>query len=305
MKNPGEKLSQLSSPKKIKNIIKECGNLSCSSDIKIKVLKRYLDDKSYSLVAVYDFGKLKAIGVANSGGIKEYSWKTTQSIYPSFRKSKIFSIPEAYCYNKQYGIFFREYRKGRVLGKSLKTFGGKREITLIRELLYFLTTIRPRKGKEIKNGIFFSDFEKNIEILEERKKAEILKRPYSVLKGRIEKIYADKKRKVFVHGDFNPYNIIMNPPGAILIDMEKAHFGAREEDSACFLAHLKYSPDFNLKNKDIEYWEETISRGHNKKKFETFESYFGLLIASHIMIWGNYQTGLEIFEKIFRNNLKK
>ncbi len=279
-----KKLIQLTCPQEIKKIIK-----NAPSAPKIKIIKKYLDNKSYSLVAIYDFKEFKLTGVANSNKTKEYPWKVTKAIYPFFEKNKKFSIPKDFAYNKDFGIFFREYKKG----KLFNNFEKKENIILVKELLNFLTTIK--KKKEIKKQISLSDFEKNIKILN---KTNILKTPYLKLKSEIKNYYKEKGTKFFVHGDFQPHNLISGSNSITLIDLEKAHFGLKEEDPANLMAHLKYSLDFNLKEKDIKKWEKIIYKGYNQKILKTFEQYFKLLIVSHVMIWNNYKLGLKIIKKI-------
>jgi len=300
MKSPKEKFEKLVSPKEIKKIVKNCKLIPPSSNVKIKVIKQYLDQRSYSLVAIYSFNGFKTVGVANSDGKKEYPWQVTKNIYHCFEKNNNVFIPKAYCYQKEFGIFFREYQKGKILSSFLKN-PKKKELKLVQELLDFLPRVDPKKSQEIKKGISFDDFEKNIKILDKRKEKNVIKAPYLSLKKKIKKHYLKNKKGFFVHGDFNPFNIFIQKSSISLIDMEKAHFGAKEEDPASLIAHLKYSLDFNLKKNEIKAWQDTIdSQNYDKKIFKMFEQYFGLLIASHIMVWNNYQKGLKVFKKIYK-----
>lgn len=302
MKNPEKKFGQLISPLEIKKITSQCQRLAFLPEPKIKIIKSYLDKRSYSLVASFDFKKLKAIGAANSDGFKKYSWQVSQSIFPCFKKNRQFSIPEPFCYNRSFYIFFREYQKGKTLAKLLSKPLPDEKRKLIKDLLCFLPNIKPIKPKKIKQGIFLNDLEKNINILTSRKKENILTHLYPIIKSKIINCYAQNKEKFFVHGDFNPHNIFIRKSSLSLIDMEKAHWGIKEEDAANFIAHLKYSKNFGIKSKDLQSWKKITYSGLDAEKLKIFEEYFGILISSHLMIWGDYQLGLKTLKKI---NIKK
>ena len=80
-----EKFSQLISPRGIKKIARQCRAISSFKTVGVRVIKSYLDRRSYSLVALYDFDGFKAIGAANSDNNKEYAWQVGKSIYPLFK----------------------------------------------------------------------------------------------------------------------------------------------------------------------------------------------------------------------------
>jgi len=278
-----EKFSQLVSPVAIKKIARKVSATPSFKTARIKVIKSYLDKRSYSLVALYDFDGFKIIGVANSDNNKEYSWRVSRSIYPLLKGK--FSFPRPLGYNKEFGIFFREYKKGKALSGR-----DPRGAASVKGFLDFLQTIKPQG---IKKGIFLQDFEKNLRILEKRKK-NILKKPYFLLKGNINKYSLEGN--CFVHGDFQPSNVFSDKDSLFLIDAEKCHWGAREEDAACLMAHLRHT--FNINDKLVKKWQALIYKGCDSDKIKVFEKYFGLLIASHVMIWNNYQKGLKIFKKL-------
>ena len=313
-----KKINVLLSPIEMKKIFKKKSKqVGISSKnikkIQIKPLKRYTDQRSFSLVAIYSLdNKKKIIGTANSDGKREYVFKISSLIFKYYSKIKIknFSFPRPYCYIKQLGLFLREYLKGENFGKMLKKGGRIKQVYISRiaEMLSFFQSINASK-KFVKKGTDFYDIEKNINILKQRKKkeAKMLNEVFKKLKKEIRGYERENKNKVLVHGDPNPYNLFFEKNKIKLADFGSCHLGDRISDLANLFSHFKITLDFKISKEKINSFKILLLEEYQKlnkkiseiekEKLKTYESYFSLLSISHIMVWGNYPRAAKLFNK--------
>lgn len=314
-----KKITVLLSPTKIKKILKkESKKLGVNSksikEIKIKVIKEYIDWRSFSLVILYSLNKQKKIiGIANSDGKKNYGFKINKLIFKQFskKKTKKFSAPKPYCYLKPLELFLREHLKGENFGEILKK---KKEIKTIHikrivEIIVFLQKL-DIAGSFIKKGIDFSDIEKNIKILKQRKVKEvkILSKIFKKTRKKIKDYEKKNRNKVLVHGDFNPYNFFFEQDKIKIADFGSSHLGDRISDLASLLSQLKTSLDFkipkekrlSLENILLDYYQKITKKfdDSEQEKLKIYRTYFDILIVSHIIVWGNSSQGIKILTKL-------
>jgi len=280
-------------------------------NIRIKIAKKYIDNRSFSLVAVYDINNIKKIvGVSKSDGKKRYAFRASKEIAKQIPKSTLFSASKPYCYIKSLELFLREYIEGNNLGRIIreKREIKSKELKRAAEIIAFFQRIKIQKGK-VRNGIDFSNIEKNIKILKERKGKEgkeISQRFKRIKKG-IAEYQKHNKKKVLAHGDLQPYNIFLKGRKTKIADFDKVHFGDRVSDLASFISHITTSLDFNIKKGNLSFEKELLNnyqkrtkrlKEFEKGKLKTYIEYFNLLIASHILVWGNKAGKKEIKTKI-------
>jgi len=316
MINP-KKIKILLSPIEMEKVLKKKAKaigipLGKIKEVKIKVIKEYIDWRSFSLVALYHFGKKKIIGVANSDGKKEYAFRANVLAFNHLSKikPKKYFTPRPYCYIESLGLFLEEFLEGDNFGKILKE--GKKikdvQIKRIAELLFFLQKTKVSSSK-IKVGIDFYDIEKNIEILKKRREEKLIEESFSKIKKKIRKYEKENKAKVFTHGDLNPYNLFFDKDRVKIIDYTSAHIGDRVSDLANIFAHLETTIDFQaskkkfIKENFLGNYQEIAGRfdSQEKEKFKTYKDYFNLLNVSHVLVWGgNPQKDkvLKIFKKL-------
>lgn len=282
--------------------------------VQIKVIKEYIDWRSFSLVALYWLNKeKKIIGIANSDGKKEYTFKVNNLVFKRFSKikTKKYSVPKPYCYIKSLGLFLEEFLTGGNFGKILKKGEGIKSVYIKRlaEMLFFLQKVNVSKSL-IKEGIDFYDIKKNIRILKERKEkggkkiAEIFKRLEKKIRGCERK----NKNKVLVHGDFNPYNLFFEKDKVKLIDFGSTHRGDRVSDLANIFTHLETTLDFKIPKKKEKFLKDSLLKNYQKiagefnsqeeEKFKIYKDYFNLLNLSHVMVWGNIPQKAKASRKI-------
>lgn len=313
------KIDILLSPTKIKKVFKkESKKLGISSqsirEIKIKVIKEYIDWRSFSLVALYSLNKRKKImGIANSDGKKNYAFKINKLIFKQFSKKKIknFSVPKPYCYLESLELSLREYLKGENFGKILKK---KKEIKTIYikrivEIIAFFQKL-DIAGHFIKKRVDFSDIEKNIKILKQRKVkgVKVLSEIFKKVKKKIRDHEKRNRNKVLVHGDFNPYNFFFEQDKIKIADFGSSHLGDRVSDLANLLSQLETSLDFkipkekrlSLENTLLDYYQKITKKfnDYEKEKLKIYRTYFDLLIVSHIIVWGDSSQGIKILKKL-------
>lgn len=314
-----KKIDVLLSPSKMKQVFRKYSKKIGISkkniaSIKIKTVKKYIDQRSFSLVAVYSLNnKKKIIGTANSDGNKEYDFKINDLVYRQFlkRKPKNYSLPKAYCYIKSLGFFLREYLSGDNFGKILekKSQIENTYIQTIAEIFSFLQKIKT-SAFFIKKGIDFYDIKKNIKILRRRKKREAkeMSAIFEKLKKSIRNYERTNKNKVLVHGDPNPYNFYFEKNVVKIADFGKAHLGDRVSDLASFLSHLEATLDFKISKEKRRSLENTLFLAYQKItknfdesekiKLKIYKNYFSLLSISHMMVWGDYPLSLKLFKKL-------
>ena len=314
-----KKIDILLSPLEMRNVFrKKVKNIGVTSQnikgIKVKVIKKYIDQRSFSLVALYSLNKeKKVIGIANSDGKKEYAFKMNSLIFRYLSKIKPRNrlVPKPYCYIKTLGLFLEEYIKGKNFGEILKTNEEIENIyiTRIAELLSSLQKINA-SIKTIEKGTGFYDIKKNIEILKQRKKKEgkTVAKIFKNLKRKIRKFEKENKNKVLVHGDFNPYNIFLEKRRAKIIDFENTHQGDRVSDIADIFSHFEVTLDFKISEEKIKKWENIFLKTYQKttkslsgaeeEKLRIYKAYFELLSISHIMVWGDYPQGVKLLKKL-------
>ncbi len=274
--------------------------LSDFSGIKIKIIKSYLDKRSYSLVVVYNFPSKNFVGEANSDDRKKYPFLVSQFLFKSSFKN---FIPEPYFYDKNYGLFLMEFVKGKTFGEILKNRKNvKVYLKRLAEILSFFQEANKAVTSPLKPKIDFGDFLKNIRILKKRNSKEVEK--IILLFKKIKKNIENKERQVLTHGDFNPYNFIFNGDKLKIIDFEKAHLGERIIDLANFCSQID-SPDFDfltskeeIKNYFLEQYQKitTPFSQEEKKRFKFYKLYFDLLILTHILVWNPNFPKLKKYE---------
>ncbi len=282
------------------------------SRIDIKVVKKYTDWRSFSLVAVYTLdGKKKVVGIANSDGRKKYALYANKFLFKKFApfKKEGFFISEPFCYIKSLGLFLREYLEGNNFGQIISS--GKNKTFHLEKIAETVAKLQSVKGKfsTLRNGIDFSDMEKNIKILKQRKLKEAgpLARFFKKIKKEIITFQRKNKNKVLVHGDLNPYNCFFDGKNVKLADFDSLHLGDRVSDAASFLAHLNTGLDFPLPQKVRASMENEVLNLYQKlterlsemeeNKLAIYKSYFDLLIISHILVWGNRLHQAKILKK--------
>lgn len=310
MKNSQNKFQILTSEKIVSILAQKKRILKLSrsdfNKVKIKIIKSYLDKRSYSLVAIYSFPSKSFVGVANSDGRKKYPFLISRFLFKSpFKKF----ISKPYFYDENYGLFLMEFIKGRTFGEILKSGENVRSnLKKMAETLSFFQKIKTNPNSSpLKPKIDFGDFLKNIKILRKRNNPRAEK--ISILLEKIKKGIKNKKEKVLVHGDFNPYNFIFNGNKLKIIDFEKTHLGERIIDLANFCSQID-SPDFNflegkgkIKNHFLEEYQKiTVPLDREEKgRFKFYKLYFDLLILTHILVWNpNFPKLKEYENSIYR-----
>lgn len=298
------KIDTLLSPDKIKERLlrnRRVSSLFKIGEIKTKIIKQYVDWRSYSFVIVYSLNeKDRVVGVANSDGKKEYPYRVNEFLF-SFVKG---FVPRPLLYIRPLGLFLMEHVTGKNYGNLLKK-GGSKEIYLkqIVQFLLFLrrikaSEIKKEKRKRIKPAIDFKDVKKNIIILKKRgnKGAGKIEKRFREIERKIRKYEKESEDKIFVHGDFNPYNFIFLKKGVKIVDFERSHWGDHLVDIADLCSHFENTPDYSLTKKqrlDLERkflkLYQAMSLRFNQRergRFKVYKQYFNLLIKTHIMVWG-------------------
>jgi hypothetical protein len=100
-------LRNLKDPDFIKRLLLENGVVSTADNVSIKVQKDYLDERSYSLVALYEVDGRKIVGVANSDGRKLADFKACTHLAPFFDDEESLDISPPLFYHDELQIFFR------------------------------------------------------------------------------------------------------------------------------------------------------------------------------------------------------
>ncbi len=308
--NP-KKINSLLSSEEIKKIFKKKSKeigfpASEIKNVRIKVIKKYIDWRSFTLVVLYSLNKKKRIiGIANSDGKKEYAFKVNALVFKHFSGKRI--TPNPYCYIKPLGLFLEEFLKGSNFGeilrkdKKIKDF----HIKKLAELLFLLQKTDVSKSK-IKTKISFYDIKKNIKILKQRKesKQKIIEKTFEKIEKKIRGYERKNKNKVLVHGDLNPYNLFFEKDKAKIIDYTNSHIGDRVSDLANISAHFETTFDFKILKKEtdslLRAYQKIAGEFNNqeKEKFKTYKDYFNLLNISHIMVWGDNFQKTKILKKL-------
>lgn len=314
-----QKIDILLSPSEMKDIFKKKANqIGLSSNeikkVKIKTIKKYIDQRSFSLVALYSLNvKDKIIGIANSDGEKQYAFKANKLIFKHFSKinNDNYSVPEPYCYIESLGLFLEEYLEGKNFGDILKE-NKKIKNAYIERLGKLLSLLQKTNvvKSSIEREINFYDIKKNIKILKKREAKEekeidfIFKKIENKIRGYEKK----NKNKVLAHGDFNPYNIFFEKNRIKIIDFGKTHIGDRVSDLANIFSHFETSLDFSFSKKDQESFKESLLISYQKnttklnevekEKLKMYENYFNLLNISHVMVWGRDSQKLRLSKRL-------
>ncbi|MEZ6256027.1 MAG: phosphotransferase, partial [Patescibacteria group bacterium] len=242
-----ERLENLKNVETIKTLLKN--HFPASQNINIEIKKEYMDERSYSLVAIYAIDGTKVVGVANSDGRKKTDYEASNLIYKHIKSQPQFHIPQPIHYDDENKIYFREYIPGNSLHNLIKAADTK--VTEILDCVQnFL--LWEQKLSYIPNtltkGILTSNFKTNMQLINNPEFREMC----GIILKALDRAYATTTEYVFVHGDVNPNNIFTNSSCDItLIDLELAHWGCKEEDFANLNAHLTYSIE-NYENHAIE-----------------------------------------------------
>ncbi len=282
------------------------------SRIGIKVVKKYTDWRSFSLVAVYTLEKgKKVVGIANSDGRKKYAFYANKFLFKRFvpfRKEGFF-ISKPFCYVKPLGLFLREYLEGNNFGQIISA--KRNTVFHLKKIAEAVARLQSIKSTFpfLKRGIDFSDIEKNIRILKQRKlkEAGFLARAFKRTKEKIIAFQRNNRNKVLVHGDLNPYNCFFKGKNIKMADFDSLHLGDRVSDAASFTAHLNTGLDFPLPQKvktemtsEMMKFYQRLTKEFaetEKEKLEVYKIYFDLLIISHILVWGNKLHQTKILKK--------
>lgn len=270
-------------------------------EIKISVFKSYKDERSFSLAALYtaffESGEhKKLVGLANSNGVKKYAWQMTKLLYERFEGGLLLAVPRPYGYLKKYGLFLREYIPGKTMADMIKRKKGLKKIYADQIIDWLIALQKVSTVENIKNQIDFKKLKNNLAILKQRGlDASIIKQKYITAKNKIES-WSNYHHPVLVHGDFNPFNIIISNDKLTVIDFENAHLGDPLTDTANFISHLATLPDLELNPQQrqsscdvfIKSYEQKNGRlsAQMQKKMETYLAYFNLLVQTHILVWG-------------------
>lgn len=296
-----QKINDLLSPVKMRKLLED-NLLEKISEIKILPIKEYRDKRSFSLVVVYIINKKKKItGLANSDNKKEYAFKINK-----FLADKS-AVPKPYYYFKSHGLMLREYLPGKTLEKKIERKTLSLDTALkITEWLKIFQKIKPPSF--IKKGVNFYNMENNIKILKKRKikEAKIIEKNFREIKREIKKKERKNQKPVMVHGDFNPFNLILNNKKITVIDLENVHLGDRIIDIANFCSHLYTLAELKITEKEKKLSEKNFLKASGffslseKKGFEVYKKYFNLLAISHQMVWGNFKTAKNSYNSTFR-----
>jgi len=299
-----EKFESLTDAKKALRIFKqsEIFGGSAIQEIKISIFKSYKDERSFSLVALYsaffESGEHKEmVGLANSDGVKKYAWQMTKLLYEGFEGGSSLAVPRPIGYLNAYDLFLREHIPGQTMAEIIKREKGlkKRYADQIVEWLGALQKVSTVGN--IKKQIDFNKLENNLAILKQRGvDVSAIEQKYIATKDKIE-VWSKKHEPVFVHGDFNPFNMIIANGMLTLIDFEDAHLGGPLIDVADFISHLTTLPDLELNPQQrqsscdifIKSYEQKSGRisAQRQEKMDTYLTYFNLLVQTHTLVWGN------------------
>ncbi len=298
-----KKFDSLTNAKKALQIFKQSDILERRpiKEIKISIFKAYKDERSFSLAALYtvffESGEYKKmVGLANSDGVKKYAWRITKLLYEKFKGGPLLAVPRPYGYLKPHNLFLREYIPGQTMTEITKREKGLKKIYADQIIDWLVALQKVSTAGNINNQIDFKKLKNNLAILKQRGfDASAIKQKYITTKDKIES-WASCYQPVLVHGDFNPFNIIISNGKLTLIDFENAHFGDPLTDAANFISHLATLPDLRLNSqqrqssRDIFIKSYEQKNGHlsaeKKEKMETYSAYFNLLFQTHILIWG-------------------
>lgn len=298
-----EKFNFLTDNRKVVQIINDAKIFSSEKiqNVDISILKSYKDQRSYSLVVLYklffESGSYQEItGIANSDGAKEYAWQITRAVFENFKPQKDFLVLRPYAYLKPYGLFLREYLAGQTLAEIIKKDKRLREFYsnwIIKWLENFQKIITIEKAKD---QISFDKIENNFRILKQRgRKVSALERNFNTIRKKMSG-WAKQCQPVLVHGDFNPFNVIISDKKLAVVDFENAHLGDSLFDIANFISHLMTLPDLEINReqrllsgnifiKSYEKRQGGLSE-KEKEKLDVYISYFDLLAKTHTMVWG-------------------
>ncbi len=298
-----EKFESLTNAKKTLRIFKQSKIFkeSIIQKIKISIFKSYKDERSFSLVALYTvFFKSgeykKMVGLSNSDGVKKYAWQINKLLYKRFKSDLPLFVPQPYGYLKPYNLFLRGYIPGQTMAEIIKRKKGLKKI-YADQIIDWLTSLQKVSiAGNIKNQIDFKKLKNNLAILKQRGfDVSIIEQKYITIRDKIE-AWSNYHQSVLVHGDFNPFNIVISNGKLILIDFENAHLGDPLIDVANFISHLATLPDLKLNSQQrqssrdifIESYEQKNGclDAEKKEKIEIYSAYFNLLAQTHILVWG-------------------
>ena len=298
-----EKFESLTDAKKAQQIFKQSEIFEgCPiQEIIISVFKFYKDERSFSLAALYtvffESGEQKEIvGLANSDGVKKYAWEITKLLYERFEGGPSLAVPQTCGYLKSHNLFLREHIPGQTITEIIKREKGLKKIYADQIIDWLIALQKVSTAGDIKNQIDFQKLKNNLAILKQRGfDVSTIEQKYITIKNKIE-AWSNYHQPVLVHGDFNPFNIIISNGRLTLIDFENTHLGDPLADAANFISHLATLPDLGLNPQQrqssrdifIKSYEQKNGRlsAEKKEKMETYSAYFNLLVQTHILVWG-------------------
>jgi len=270
-------------------------------EIKISIFKSYKDERSFSLVALYstfyEFGEHKdMVGLANSDGVKKYAWQMTKLLFEGFEGGSSLAVPRPIGYLKSYDLFLREHIPGQTMAEIIKREAGLKKNYADQIVDWLIVLQKVSTAGNIKHQIDFKKLENNLAILKQRgSDVSTIEQKYIKTKDKIE-AWSKYQKPVLVHGDFNPFNMIVADGKLTLIDFENAHLGDPLTDVANLISHLTTLPDLELNpqqrqsscDRFIKSYEQKSGRlsAQLQEKMETYLAYFDLLVQTHILVWG-------------------
>jgi len=224
-------------------------------------------------------------------------------------------IPKIYkvSYNPPYLLMEKKE------GPNLKSFllddkiNFSLKVKLVKELCCYITNLANIRGKKIDSRVYFSNMLNNLKRLTEginiiklKKELAVVESTFCSLRKRT-RYFKGNFYSCAVHGDLNPFNIIIDPSlqkiGAIL-DWEKGHFGHPLEDIGLILRR----PLFGFSEILRAEYEKKIGK-LRQNQLDFFKDFFNLEFVIHYLvkhkdysIFSNKKRNF--YKELFQNHLK-
>lgn len=317
--NPRQSQEALLSESKVRDILSQETNAILQSgeqivDVDVKPLKTYLDDKSYSVQALYEATiqdaqkqtrDMKIFASAHSSGNKYKDYQIGRYMYAWSKKYplKTLLVPAVYGYIESRGLFLREYIEGE---RSKDIMRSKRKVNrkhakLVNKGLIELHEIKlPSTIQGLDGRSNLDDLKNNLKILRSRSHDEfkqVAERYRDITKRLQDLSNAESETEVFCHGDFNPSNIIITENNQVsLIDFGSASLQHPLWDVAAFCSHLLGMEDLGMNPKQRTRAGKVFLRQYQSlnepieeqetELLNAYHDYFDLLAHTHKLVWG-------------------